>query len=221
MTTGDERFSSRHSGVVTAMRMHEILLEDSIEEGDLPCYDKDPEVSAYVIDGPCFEVPFRNTNAPPPSETTVIEIKRHHRVHVPLASVQDLKEDLETLVFMLVREVAELGNHIHYDGSFSNLRSYFESVKLPLRWVIKSPSTKIDIPSDVEAIDYDAVAADRFYCLTSGELLGRIPVYCRGSEVGVSGTDEHGLIIDPIFEKRRGYFIFAPQGILTVLVEPS
>lgn len=197
------------------MKMQEVFLTEQLGYA-APIYDKDPG-PAYVIDGPQFACPGRESS---PKEEGVVEVTVPHRVHVPMALVVELKKSIEDLVFDLVRHVAELGNWVEYEDNFTNIRAYFDSVDLPLYAVVKHPSLGLEVPAGVLIIDHAAMLRERAYCLTAPELLGRLPVRHKNSEVGFDGNDEHGLIRNAISLEQRGFLIFNPKGLLTVFVDP-
>jgi hypothetical protein len=130
-----------------------------------------------------------------------------------MAYVMELKNSPDELVFKLVRHIAELGTSVECEDKFDTIRAYFTSNKLPLSTVIKHPSLALDVPPTVKVIEHDGMLEGRFYCLTSPELLGRIPVRRSGTVIGdVENT--------PVVIEQRGFLIFNPKGILTAFVEP-
>lgn len=156
--------------------MNEIILEDRLSGVDLACYDKYADTPSYIINGDSLDVQVVETAL---------------RVHVPMTSAGDP----DALVFLLIQTLAKKGERIGYDKSFASVHGYFHFLDLPFATIIKNPTTRISIPSNVAIVDYPAVPIDRFYCSTSPALLGRLP----------TRHDE------------RGYLVFNPRGVLTVL----
>lgn len=170
--------------------MHDALLEDLLDHRLNPCYDKIPGSPSYVL-----------------IDDNAVEIKAPVRVFVPMTEVTD---DVEERTLLLIKMAAENGSiGIEWDGSFLSIHNHFDTVHLPFDVVVKNPETKIDLPPDIKYIKHRDVTADRFYCLTRSDLLGRLP--------RCPGTIAHGLKSPD----KLGFLIFNPKGILTVFFEPQ
>ena len=173
------------------MRVRDVLLEDILTYDRMgPCYDKMPEEPAYVLgdDG-----------------TSILVTSRPARAHVPM--IEGLDADASTLA--LVKIAGEQGSTgIEWDGGFTPVQSYFNDQRLPFDVILKHPdSPHLVPPQGIKTIEAVGVEADRFYCLTTSEHLGRRPTRPGLLAHGVRCPDTVGLLI------------FNPKGILTVFLE--
>lgn len=175
------------------MKMQDVLREHVLNFGDLACYDKSPG-RAYILD-----------------DEIVFEIKASRRVLVPMRDVALMKTSPDDLLFALLQCVAELGSRVAYTGAFDSIRAYFTARDLPLATVVKHPILRLQLPDGVGVLEWEGAPKDRFYCLTSADLLGRTPVR-------FPGTYAEGLDA-PTSMEQRGFVILTPDGILTAFVE--
>ena len=176
------------------MKMQDLLREHVLGNGDLACYDKMPG-RAYFVQ----EEAVQETNAP-------------HRVMVPMKDVALMRRSPDDLLFALLQHVAELGAWVDYKGSFDSIRSYFAAQDLPLATLIQHPSLRLKGPDGVGILQWDRAPKDRFYCLTSADLLGRIPI----RHAGRTTFDTQGTSVTM---EQRGFLVYTPKGILTAFVD--
>lgn len=172
------------------MKIRDLLLEDVLN-GAMPCYDKEPEGSAFVVgdDG-----------------TSILLVSKPVRVWVPM--VEGLDADVMTLT--LVKITAEQGSTgIEWAGDFTAVRAHFDERDLPFHVLLKHPESPLPEPPPTGVVTLEdlAVEKDRFYCLTTPELLGRRPTRPGMVVSGIQCPDTLGLLI------------FNPEGILTVFLE--
>jgi hypothetical protein len=173
------------------MRIRDLLLQDIVTFDRMnPCYDKDPDESAFVVseDG-----------------DSILLVSRPARVFVPL--VEGLDADVVTLA--LVKVAAEQGSTgIEWNGGFTPVQEHFNHQGLPFDVVLKHPdSPQFVPPQGVRTIEAVGVEPDRFYCLTTSEQLGRRPTRPGMFAHGITCPDAVGLLI------------FNPKGVLTVFLE--
>lgn len=173
------------------MRLRDLLLEDIVGPDRMnPCYNKEPEAPAYVVneEGSC-----------------VLLVSRPALVFVPM--VEGLDADSTTLA--LVKVAAEQGSTgIEWDGTFQPVQRHFNEQRVPFHVVLRHPDSPQLVPTPgVATLESTGVEPDRFYCLTTPENLGRRPTRPGLALHGVKCPDTVGLLI------------FNPKGILTVFLE--
>lgn len=174
------------------MKMQDVLLEERLSLGMLPCYDKDPSVPSYVIDGNNC-VSYDQFPSYTVDGEKVLTIPGYHRVHVPMSEPQDI----ERKVLALVKAAAEHGSvGVESTGSPPRVLGCYAVV-------IKPPGLVLDVDNTVEVIEHPGVGDDRFYCLVEPQYLGRRPVR----------HDTLGNVSE------MGFLIYNPDGIRTVFLE--
>lgn len=176
------------------MKMQEVLREHVLDSGDLACYEKRPGIAYFL------------------QEEAVFESKSPHRVFVPMRDVALMRKSPDDLLFSLLQHVAELGAWVDYTGSFDSIRSYFAAQDLPLATIVKHPTLRLQVPDGVGLLEWERAPKERFYCLTSADLLGRIPIRYPGRVA-------YDALNAPVTMEQRGFVIITPGGILTAFVE--
>ena len=173
------------------MRIRDLLLQDDVTLDRMnPCYDRAPDETAFVIGV---------------EGDSILAVTKSLRVFVPM--VEGL--DADTVTLALVKVAAEQGSTgIEWSGSFQPVQKHFNDQRLPFHVVLRHPeSPHLVPPPGVQTLESADVDKDRFYCLTTPELLGRRPTRPGVAAHGVACLDE------------VGFLIFNPKGILTVFFE--